>query len=96
MFFKFPTEEDKELVADFVLTCMHQENVAIRTKLVYISSLAQPSKYFDYKKPLKGMTGKEIAEYLGSMRRDQTLDQGQKWVNTHNTMPYPSQSFTSG
>ena len=50
LFLKFP-EEDKEIVADFVLTCMHQEKVAIRTKEVYIAGLAYLSKYFDYKNP---------------------------------------------
>ena len=93
LLFKFPTEEDKELVADFVLTCIHQENVAIKTKQVYISSLAYLSKFFDYKKPFKETTGKDIAEYLGSMHRDQTVDPDQKWVNTHNMMPLSISKF---
>jgi integrase/recombinase XerD len=86
LFSKFPTDEDRELVADFILTCMHQENIAIKTKRVYISSLASLSKYFDYKKSFNEMTAKDIAEdYLGSMHRDETVDPDQKWVNTHNT-----------
>jgi hypothetical protein len=72
LFLKFPTEEDKEIVADFVLTCMHQKKVAIRTKEVYIAGLAYLSKYFDYKKPFQEMTGKDVAAYLGSMHRDQS------------------------
>jgi integrase/recombinase XerD len=31
------------------------------------------------------MTAKDIADYLGSMHRDETVDPDQKWVNTHNT-----------
>ena len=85
LFCKFPTDEDRELVADFILTCMHQENIAIKTKRVYISSLASLSKYFDYKKSFNEMTAKDIADYLGSMHRDETVDPNQKWVNTHNT-----------
>jgi integrase/recombinase XerD len=86
LFSKFPTDEDRELVADFILTCMHQENIAIKTKRVYISSLASLSKYFDYKKSFNEMTAKDIAaDYLGSMHRDETVDPDQKWVNTHNT-----------
>lgn len=85
LFSKFPTDEDRELVADFILTCMHQENIAIKTKRVYISSLASLSKYFRYKKSFNEMTAKDIADYLGSMHRDETVDPDQKWVNTHNT-----------
>jgi hypothetical protein len=32
LFSKFPTDEDRELVADFILACMHQENIAIKIK----------------------------------------------------------------
>jgi integrase/recombinase XerD len=85
LFSKFPTDEDRELVADFILACMHQENIAIKTKRGYISSLASLSKYFDYKKSFNEMTAKDIADYLGSMHRDETVDPDQKWVNTHNT-----------
>ena len=64
LFSKFPTDEDRELVADFILTCMHQENIAIKTKRVYISSLVSLSKYFDYKKSFNEMTAKDIASRL--------------------------------
>jgi hypothetical protein len=31
---RFPTDQDKELVADFLLACMQQENIAIKSKSV--------------------------------------------------------------
>ena len=75
---------------------MHQENIAIKTKRVYISSLASLSKYFDYKKSFNEMTAKDIADYLGSMHRDETVNPNQKWVNTHNTKACAFPSSTGG
>jgi hypothetical protein len=37
-FLEFPTERDKELVADFLITCSQQENIAIKTKRVNLES----------------------------------------------------------
>jgi hypothetical protein len=32
IFLEFPTDKDKELVADFLLDCVRQENIAVGTK----------------------------------------------------------------
>jgi hypothetical protein len=35
-FMEFPTERDKELVAEFLIACSQQENVAVKTRRVSI------------------------------------------------------------
>ena len=57
----------------------HQNKEGLHLKPVSLS------KYFGYKKSFNEMTAKDIADYLGSMHRDETVDPDQKWVNTHNT-----------
>jgi hypothetical protein len=34
---ELPTDQDKEVIADFLLTCMHQENIALTTKRTYLA-----------------------------------------------------------
>jgi hypothetical protein len=36
MFLDFPTDNDKQLVVDYLQACIKQENIAVRTKRVYI------------------------------------------------------------
>lgn len=44
-FFEFPTDRDKEIVADFILTCSQQENIVIKTKRIYLVALAFLSRF---------------------------------------------------
>lgn len=85
LFNRFPTDDDREAVADFIQASLRQENIAINTKKVYIIGLSYLSKHFHYSKSLKDMTEKDIADYLGSLHRDQNVDPDRKWINTHNT-----------
>jgi hypothetical protein len=55
LFLEFPTDEDKELVADYLLTCIHQENITLSTKKVYLLTLSYLSRYFNHKKSFKDM-----------------------------------------
>ncbi|MFL6490096.1 MAG: hypothetical protein ACJ70M_01185 [Nitrososphaera sp.] len=49
-FLEFPTERDKELVADFLISCSQKENVAIKTKRVYLIALTYLSRFLDNKR----------------------------------------------
>jgi hypothetical protein len=53
LFLEFPTDKDRELVADFLLACIHQENIALATKEAYLKSLFYLSEHFDHKNHLK-------------------------------------------
>lgn len=57
---------------------MHQENVAIKTKRVYILSLYRLLKYFEFKKSLKEITSQNLIEYLGEMHKEPNVDPDQK------------------
>ena len=64
---------------------MRQENIATKTKRVYIISLVYLSRYFDHKKSFKDLTDKDLADYLGSFHKDPIADPDQKWINSRNT-----------
>ena len=75
LFLEFPTDKDKEMVADFLLACIHQENIALATKEAYLKSLFYLSEHFDHKKSFKeDMTDRDIADYLSSLHKDRALD----------------------
>jgi hypothetical protein len=75
LFLEFPTDKDKEMVADFLLACIHQENIALATKEAYLKSLFYLSEHFDHKKSFKeDMTDRDIADYLRSLHKDRALD----------------------
>jgi site-specific recombinase XerD len=86
MLLELPTDEDRELVADFLLACMHQENIALTTKWTYLANLVYFSRYFDNKKSFKDMTDKDVVDYLGDIinkgRASAYPDEG--WINTCN------------
>jgi site-specific recombinase XerD len=85
LFLEFPTDKDRELVADFLLACIQQENIALATKEAYLKSLFYLSEHFDHKKSFKeDMTDRDITDYLSSLHKDRALDPDQGWINTHN------------
>jgi hypothetical protein len=75
LFLKFPSETDKELVADFLLVCQRQENIALATKRMYLLNLAYLSKHFNYQKSFKDITAKDITNFLNSIYKDRSVDQ---------------------
>jgi Phage integrase, N-terminal SAM-like domain len=81
----FPTDKDKELVADFLQACLRQENITVSTKKVYILGLNYLSKHFSYRKSFIDITAQDISNYLGSLQQDESKDPDRKWVNTRNT-----------
>ena len=66
-FLEFPTERDKEVVADFMLACSQQENVAIKTKRVYLIALTYLSRFLENKKSFDTITAKEFSAFLNRM-----------------------------
>ena len=79
-FLEFPTERDKEVVADFMLACSQQENVAIKTKRVYLIALTYLSRFLKNKKSFDTITAKEFSAFLNRMYKDQTQDPNQSWI----------------
>ena len=73
------------MVADFLLACIHQENIALATKEAYLKSLFYLSEHLDHKKSFKeDMTDRDITDYLSSLHKARALDPDQGWINTHN------------
>jgi hypothetical protein len=86
---ELPRDEDKELVADFILNWSNESRQGApmlpNTKRGYIAALVYLSRYLGHKKSFKEMTREGIIDgYLNSLKRDFASDQDQKWVNTHN------------
>jgi hypothetical protein len=42
-FIKFPTDQDRALVAGFIEVCLRQENIKLKTKQMYVVALARLS-----------------------------------------------------
>jgi integrase len=86
---ELPRPEDKELIADFILSYSNYNDTGHvmrpHTKKSYISSLVYLSRYHKYKKSFKEMTRQDIIDgYLDSLKKSFEQDPEQKWVNTHN------------
>jgi integrase len=90
---RFPTDQDKEQTADFLLACQRQENIAVKSKRVYVTALNYLSKHHGYSKPFKSMSDKDVADYLGSLYKDRNTDPDQGWISNHNTMAAPLSKF---
>ena len=97
---ELPRNEDKELIADFILHWSDHGNgvmMSPSTKQGYVTSLVYLSRHLDHKKSFKEMAwedffSKEIVDektgkkrgYLENIKRPFHEDPDQKWVNTHN------------
>ena len=51
LFLEFSTDHDKKLVADFLDSCLKQENISVNTKRVYLVALAYFARWAK-RKPL--------------------------------------------
>lgn len=84
-FLELPRDEDRVLIADFIIDCYNHQNIAPATKQVYVSNLVYLSRHFEYKKSFRDMSREDIiSDYLNSLKRPVTTDPDQKWINTHN------------
>ena len=86
---ELPRDEDKELIADFILNYANESNdgmpMSPNTKRSYIDALVYLSRYHKHKKSFKEMTKEDIVDgYLASLKKSFDQDLKQKWVNTYN------------
>lgn len=84
LFLKQPTDKDRELLADFIISSYHEQNITGATKQIYIHSLVYLSKYLRHKKSYKDMTAHDVVEgYLNSLKRPTIeADPAQRWIGT--------------
>jgi hypothetical protein len=75
LFLEFPTDYNKELVANFLDSCSKQENISLNTKRVYLIALGYLAR--EVKKPLELVTSSDLKTYLDSMRKNRTEDPDQ-------------------
>ncbi len=69
-----PRNEDKELIADFILNWAVESEYGApmppNTKKVYVTSLVYLGRYFDHQKSFAEMTKQDIVDnYLNSLRK---------------------------
>ena len=98
LFWSFPTDRDKKLVADFLITCIQHENSAIKTRQVYLIALAYLSRYLKDKlkneKSFEDITAGDLSKFLNSLQpNDPKEDLNQSWINTQKTWGHPIQKF---
>ena len=94
LFLEFPTDHNKDLVANFLHSCTKQENISINTKRVYLIALAYLAREVkNNNKSLELVTSSDLKTYLDSMQRSQTEDPDQSWIATQRTMALPLLKF---
>ena len=86
---ELPRDEDKELIADFIIKWSNESKdghpMAPNTKMAYIDALVRLARYHGHKKSFKEMTKEDIVDgYLKSLKKNFSEDQKEKWVNTYN------------
>jgi integrase len=91
-FFEFASDRDKELVADFILSCIRQENIAANTRRSYIVAVATMARYLKGRS-LEAITSKDLTGYLNSMQRDEIQDPDQSWIGNQRVMGLPLLKF---
>jgi hypothetical protein len=92
LFLEFPNDYNKELVANFLDSCIKQENISISTKRVYLISLAYVAR--SARKPLETITANELYDYVNSFQPDDANeDPDQSWINTQRTLCLPLLKF---
>jgi integrase len=85
-------------VADFLITCIQQENIAIKSKQVYLIALAYLSRYLKDKlkneKSFEEITADDLSKFLNSFHpNDPNEDLKQSWINTQKTWGHPIKKF---
>jgi integrase len=91
LFLEFQSDQDKELVADFILACVQEENIAVGTKRAYLIALARLASHV--KKHFDVMTSQDLKTYLNSMQRDREQDPDQSWIRTQRAYGVPLFKF---
>jgi integrase len=87
---ELPRDEDKELIADYILNWSNESEYGMpmtqNTKKGYIQALVYLARYHKHKKSFKEMTKEDILDgYLRSLKKTYEQDPEQKWMSTYNT-----------
>jgi integrase len=97
VFLDFPSDRDKELVADFLISSIKQENAPPNTRRLYLIALARlydsVRGLSDVKKSLDDITAKELTEYLNKIQRKREEDPDQSWISTYKAYAFPLMKF---
>jgi Phage integrase, N-terminal SAM-like domain len=67
---ELPSDQDKLAPADFIIDCYEQQDVSIRTRQSYFTTLIYLSRYFGHKKHFAEMTREGIFSYLNGLKKD--------------------------
>jgi integrase len=90
-------EKDKELAADFLISCMKQENSKLASTRIYVIALAYVCRYLATKKvSLDQVSADTLYDYVDSFRPKSGEDlqqQDQSWVSTQRTLCLPLLKF---
>jgi integrase len=95
LFLEFPTDRDKELVADFIVDCVNKENIRTGTRRAYLVALARLCTHVKQYKSLEAITAKDLSAYLDSIKpKDaETKDPDQSWISTQRAYGLPLVKF---
>ncbi|MDQ3968389.1 MAG: hypothetical protein M3275_08355 [Thermoproteota archaeon] len=92
LFLEFPNDHNKEFVANFLDSCIKQENISLNTKRAYLVALAYLARWA--KKPLETITANELYDYVNSFQpKDPKEDPDQSWINTQRAYCLPLLKF---
>jgi site-specific recombinase XerD len=91
LFFEFHTDHNKEVVANFLDSCIKQEIISLNTKRIYLVALAYFAR--EVKKPLELVTNTDLKTYPNSMQKSRAEDPDKSWISTQRTLGLPLQKF---
>jgi hypothetical protein len=93
LFLELQSDSDKAVLADFILDCYEGQNVALKTRRSYVTTMIYLSRHLGHKKRFAEMTREDIFSYLNSLKKDdgggsssRTTNAGgfKSWINTYN------------
>ena len=100
-FKEFKTENDKRLLAEYILVSMREQNIKPSTKKSIVYYNGRLLEFCNYEKSFDEITSKDFAAFLDKLSidketgkfRDHTIDPNQKWASSHNTYAEPISKF---
>lgn len=100
LFLEFPTDHDKELVADFITDCVKRENIKTGTRRAYLVAFARlyntnVTSHHVKGKSLEAITAKDLMAYVDSIKPEdaETKDLDQSWISTQKAYCHPLIKF---
>ncbi len=89
LFLELQSDQDKAALADFIIDCYEQQNVAPKTRKSYVTAMIYLSRHLCHKKHFAEMTREEIFSYLNTLKKDSGSSSSnnagfKSWINTYN------------